>query len=175
MTDKTGADIELERIAGQIKTEYVKVQASERRNKEQIIAFGNMLIDAKDKAKAAGYKWGKWLEANCSIDHRQANRYMLAAKEEANRKAAEAAKAAGLPPPVKAAGGKGSGKGKGGKGGGIPTPTPTPASTDPASYVKGFCNHVKSMSADDKKVALGALISFMDASGWLPEQMQQAA
>jgi hypothetical protein len=66
-------------LAKQIKDEYAKLQTLQKSTEEARKAFGKMLVDAKDKVGHG--KFGKWIEENCSITHRTANRYMLLAEE----------------------------------------------------------------------------------------------
>jgi hypothetical protein len=68
-------------------------------------AFGKLLLEAKDKVGHGNF--GKWIEDNCSIDWRTANRYMRQAREPkldtvSNLPAGEKSDTAAVPPPVKA-------------------------------------------------------------------------
>jgi hypothetical protein len=79
MSDKPSADPKLRLLATQIKDEYAKLQTLEKSTDEARKAFGKLLLDAKEKVGHSNF--GKWIEENCSITHRTANRYMLLARE----------------------------------------------------------------------------------------------
>ena len=68
-------------------------------------AFGKLLLEAKDKVGHGNF--GKWIEDNCSIDWRTANRYMAQAREPkldtvSNLPTGEKSNADAVPPTVKA-------------------------------------------------------------------------
>jgi hypothetical protein len=65
-------------LAKQIKDEWTKLQTLEKSTEEARKAFGKMLVDAKEKV--GHVKFGKWIEENCDITWRTANRYMLLAQ-----------------------------------------------------------------------------------------------
>jgi hypothetical protein len=67
-------DAALTSLIAKIKTDWANLQAVEKSTKEARLAFGRLLLDAKDKVGKG--KFGEWIEKNCSITWRTANRYM---------------------------------------------------------------------------------------------------
>jgi Protein of unknown function (DUF3102) len=71
-------------LASQINTDWAKLQQTEKATEEARKAFGKLLLDAK--AKVGHGKFSEWIEKNCSITHRTANRYMALVEPEAKGK-----------------------------------------------------------------------------------------
>ena len=80
-------DPRLTMLAKQIKDQWAKLQdqeqsleAMEKSIKEARLAFGKLLLDAKQKVGHGNF--GKWIEDNCQITPRQCQRYMAFVKSD---------------------------------------------------------------------------------------------
>jgi hypothetical protein len=65
-------------LASQIRSEHLAVKEAVRNSFEHAIKCGDLLLEAK--AKVAHGKWLPWLESECGINERTAQRHMRVAR-----------------------------------------------------------------------------------------------
>lgn len=72
--------VQIVRHVDGLENSLVAVRSAVETSCERGVALGQLLVEAKGRVRAAGQTWLPWLEANCQIHEREAQRYMRLAK-----------------------------------------------------------------------------------------------